>query len=286
MPIDDLLGRTRAFRVRRLEPPGAYLGEADESPESYLLPRAEVPPGTEVGGTVVAFLTLDSEDRPLATLRRPFLEREDVAFLEVTALTPIGAFVDWGLPKELLVPFREQTQELHLGARIPVGLFVDDTGRLCGTMRVRELLQDGGDFQPGEWVSGEAWRQDPEIGLFVIVERGFVGLVPRSEPQSLARGEAARFRVTHVYPDKRIELSLRGLAHDELENDAERILGALRGEAPPRVSDRSSPEDIRAHFGLSKKAFKRAVGRLLRDGAVRLDSTGCLAATVTASRRK
>lgn len=280
MSFDDLLGRTRPLRVKRLGEPGAFLVEpGDEAgPDTYLLPRAEVPPGTAVGDEIVAFVTLDSEDRPLATLRRPKLEREDVGFLEVTDITPIGAFVDWGLPKELLVPFREQTRDLQIGDRVAIGVFIDGSGRLCGTMRVRELLQDGGDFQVGEWVSGEAWRLDPAIGLFVIVERGFIGLVPASEPQSLSRGEAARFRVTRVFPDKKITLSLRAIAHEALAVDAERILSALRSPTPPRVSDHTSPDDLRRLFGLSKKAYKRAAGRLLRDGTARLDRDGCLVA--------
>lgn len=284
MSFDDLLGRTRPLRVKRLGEPGAFLVEpaveagGEAAQDTYLLPRAEVPPGTAIGDEIVAFVTLDSEDRPLATLRRPKLEREDVGFLEVTDITPIGAFVDWGLPKELLVPFREQTRELRIGDRVAVGVFIDASGRLCGTMRVRELLQDGGDFTVGEWVSGEAWRLDPAIGLFVIVERGFIGLVPASEPQSLSRGEQASFRVTRVFPDKKITLSLRAMAHEALVDDAERILAALRGPTPPRVSDHTSPDDLRRLFGLSKKAYKRAAGRLLRDGVARLDREGCLVA--------
>ena len=229
-------------------------------------------------------MTLDSEDRPLATLRRPKLEREDVGFLQVTDITPIGAFFDWGLPKELLVPFREQTRELRVGDRGAVGVFIDSSGRLCGTMRVRELLQDGGAFEVGEWVSGEAWRVDPAIGLFVIVERGFIGLVPASEPQGLSRGEQARFRVTRVLPDKKITLSLRAMAHEELAADAERILDALRSAAPPRLSDHATPDELREVLGLSKKAYKRAAGRLLRDGSARLDGEGCLIATASAPR--
>lgn len=283
MSIDDLLGRTRPLRVRRLGDPGAFLAEDETSPETYLLPRAEVPPETKIGDEIVAFVTLDSEDRPLATLRRPKLEREDVGFLEITDVTRIGAFADWGLPKELLIPFREQTRELRVGDRVPIGVFIDDTGRLCGTMRVRELLQDGGDFQEGEWVTGEAWRHDPAIGLFVIVERGFIGLVPATEPNRLDRGESARFRVTRVFPDRKIQLSLRAMAHEELESDAELLLAALRSPLPPRVSDHSSPEELRALFGLSKKAYKRAAGRLLRDGTARLDAEGQLVATAAAS---
>ena len=270
--------------VVRLGPPGAFLAvegaDGDPNAPTMLLPKAEVPDETTAGSEVDVFVYLDSDDRPIATTRPPKVELGEVAFLEVTALERFGAFVDWGLPKELLVPFAEQTRDLRVGERHPIGLYVDDSGRLAGTMRISELLdRQKGEFATDEWVEGEAWRNDPSIGLFVIVERAHVGLVPASEPHALARGQAARFRVTNVLPDGKIELSLRGHAHEELEADAMRIVERLSQRDAPRVGDRSSPEEIRAVFGLSKKAFKRAVGRLLKDRAVRVDGDGVLALT-------
>ena len=274
-----LLGRTVVLPVRRFGPPGAFLalaGEAEDRPgaPTLLLPGAEVPEGTTVGQELTVFVYLDSEDRPIATMRAPKLVLGEVAFLEVMDLTSFGAFVDWGLPKELLVPLGEQTREMKVGQRHPVGLFLDDTGRLAGTMRVSEMLNDKGEFELDEWVEGEAWRSEPELGVFVIVERAFVGLLPASEPHGLARGDAARFRVTNVLPDAKIELSLRGPAHEEMATDAQKILATLARPDAPRIGDRSSPEEIRALFGLSKKAFKRAVGRLLKERAVTIDQEG------------
>jgi predicted RNA-binding protein (virulence factor B family) len=204
------------------------------------------------------------------------LQLGEIAFLAVTAVTEVGAFVDWGLPKELLVPFREQTRELKVGDRHPVGLFVDKTGRLAGTMRVSERLRAKPVVAVDEWVAGEAWRTEPAVGLFVIVERRFVGVVPASEPHGLERGAAAMFRVTRVFPDGKFELSLRGKAHEELADDAQHVLAILQLPATPAVSDRSSPEEIRSLFGLSKKAFKRAVGRLLKERTATLDERGCV----------
>jgi uncharacterized protein len=206
------------------------------------------------------------------------LEPGDVAFLTVTDCTPVGAFVDWGLPKELLVPFAEQTRDLRVGDRVPIGVVVDNTGRFAGTMKIRERLATDGEFNLGEWVDGEAWRNEPGVGLFVIVERRFLGLMPSGEPHGLTRGQAASFRIARVLPDGKIELSLRGPAHEQLEIDAERVLATLRGPDAPRVSDHTHPDRIRALFGLSKKAFKRAVGRLLREGSVTQDADGNLIA--------
>ncbi|HEY1695957.1 MAG TPA: S1-like domain-containing RNA-binding protein [Polyangiaceae bacterium] len=208
------------------------------------------------------------------------LEVGQVAFLEVTDNTQVGTFVDWGLDKELLVPFAEQTTDMRIGERYAIGLYTDNSGRPAGTMRVAEMLRSGADasveWKLDEWVEGEAWRNDPDIGLFVIVEKEFVGLVPCAEPHGLSRGQAARFRVSNVLPDGRIELSLRGHAHEELERDGQRIVEVLSREGAPRLGDRSSPEEIRSALGLSKKAFKRAAGRLLKEGAASLDEEGFL----------
>ena len=278
---EDLLGRVATLPVRRFGPPGAFLScdPKDQRPnaETLLLPGSEVPEGTKEGDDLEVFVYLDSEDRPIATARAPKLVLGDVAFLAVTDVAPFGAFVDWGLPKELLVPYAEQTRDIRVGERHPVGLYIDDTGRLAGTMRVSEMLREKGQFDLDEWVWGEAWRKEPDLGVFVIVQRRFVGLVPASEPHALLRGDAARFRVTTVLPDGKIELSLRGHAHEELENDAQKVLETLALPGTPKVGDRSSPEEIRALFGLSKKAFKRVVGHLLKQRAVTIDDEGFLA---------
>jgi predicted RNA-binding protein (virulence factor B family) len=288
VPHRQLLGRTVDLRVDRMAAAGAWLvddaspdasdgapsGASDAAADAIFLPKREVPDGTAVGDTIPVFVALDSEDRPLATTRRPHLQLGEVAFLRVSAATAIGVFVDWGLPKELLVPFREQTRDLAVGERHPVGLRLDKSGRLVGTMRVSELLRSQPVVGAGEWVTGAAWRTDPAVGLFVIVERRFVGLVPKSEPQGLARGESALFRVTRVRPDGKFELSLRAEAHRELADDAAHVLAILQLPTTPKVGDHTSPDDIRTHFGLSKKAFKRALGRLLKDSAITLDAKG------------
>ncbi len=245
-----------------------------EGEETLLLPGPEIPEGASEGDTLEVFVHLDSEDRPVASTRRPYVQLEEVAFLEVSQVTRFGAFVDWGLPKELLVPFAEQTRQLEEGDREPIGLVLDRSGRLAGTMRIRELLESGGDFELDEWVDGEAWRKEPGVGVFVILERRFLGLLPASEPNTLQRGEAASFRIANVLADGKLELSLRGRAHEELEDDANEVLAALVRPGAPAISERASPEQIRAQFGLSKKAFKRAVGRLLKEGSVRVDADG------------
>ncbi|MEO6775067.1 MAG: S1-like domain-containing RNA-binding protein, partial [Kofleriaceae bacterium] len=254
MPIEDALGRRMDLAILRIAEPGAFLGDLE-----VLLPTRELPAGARAGDVVPVFIYLDSDDRPIATTHPPLLARDEVAFLAITAVTPIGAFADWGLGKELLIPFAEQARELSVGERHPIGLYLDKSGRLAGTMFVSDMLAARPRrAQLNEWIEGVAWRNDPDIGLFAILERSFIGLVPASEPHQLARGEPAKFRVAHVQPDGKLVLSLREQAYKARASDGEAILVVLSGPNPPRIGDRSDPETIRALFGLSKKAFKRA----------------------------
>jgi predicted RNA-binding protein (virulence factor B family) len=278
MRIDDVLGRFATFPIARLDERGAWLAlpapGGGASASGLRVPSADLPPGAKEGDELEVFVYLDSDDAPAATTQPPLVELGEVAFLTVADLAPFGAFVDWGLPKELLVPVDEQTRPLHLGERHPIGLYIDGTGRLAGTMRVSEMLRARGEFKAGEWVEGEAWRSEPGLGVFVILERRFIGLLPEAEPSSLARGDAGRFRIANVLADGKVELSLRRPAHEEIEDDAQAVLDALTQQASPAVGDRSSPDEIRLRFGLGKKAFKRAVGRLLKQGAIEIDAQG------------
>jgi uncharacterized protein len=283
MPFDALLGHHATLPIRRFTAAGAFLaadpGDRDPDAPTVLLPGAEVPAAARTGDAIRVFVHLDSEERPIATTREPKLTLGQVGFLTVTACTEIGAFVDWGLGKELLVPFAEQARELVVGERHPIGLYLDRSGRLAGTMYVNDLFGDRRPVDRDEWIEGEAWRNDPDIGLFAILERAFVGLVPASEPHGLQRGQAARFRVAEVLPDGKLVLSLRRHAYQELADDAAGILAVLARPGTPPVSDRADPDTVRALFGLSKKAFKRAVGHLLKTGAVAIDPRGFVIAT-------
>jgi predicted RNA-binding protein (virulence factor B family) len=279
--LDRLLGDWATLEVDRIAPHGALLVDPfAPAGETVLLPRGEVPPGLAAGERVRVFVALDSEDRPIATLRPPKLSLGEVAFLTVTDVVPFGVFCDWGVQKELLIPTHNQVTPLRRGERIAVGLVKDDSGRLSGTTRVAELLDSPTRrFAVGEWVHGEAWRKHPDHGVFVILERNAVGLLPADEPNRLERGEAAKFRIARVLPDGKVTLSLRppGLAGRDV--DAEAILAILRSEHPPRVTDDLGPDEVRALFGLSKKAFKRAIGGLLKRGDVVRGEDGTWTAT-------
>lgn len=279
---DARVGKTLSLPIARFGSPGAFLTfEAEVRPDAkdvVLLPGNEIPEGATEGDVLEVFLYRDSEDRMVATRMLPKVRPGEIAFLEVKDVTGIGAFVGWGLAKDLLVPFAEQTREVSVGERHPISPFVDNSGRLAGTMRVTELLKSVPDVAVGDWVEGEAWRKESEIGVFVIFSKRFVGLVPKHEPNRLVRGEAARFRVARILADGKCELSLRGLAYEQRDGDAERILTFLEKEGAPRVSESDAPDLIHRRFALSKKAFKRAVGLLLRQGKIAIDDDGTVRA--------
>ena len=279
MSLEDLLGTTVELPIARLAGPGAFLATGEDASEQsrdvVLLPGAELPEGAVVGTRLQVFIYRDSEDRFIATTIAPALQRGEVAFLRARQRNDVGVFFEWGLAKDLLVPFAEQTREPLIGNVYPIALYIDNSGRLAGTMRISELLHGAPDgLREGQWVEGEAWRNEPEIGLFVIVDKRHVGLLPRFEPHRLQRGDKARFRVAQVLEDGKFELSLRAPAHEQRSDDAEKIVEALRSRPDARFSDDSTPEAVQAAFGLSKKAFKRAVGSLFRAGRVQKDADG------------
>jgi hypothetical protein len=276
--MESWLGRRAELVVRKIDADAAWLGEDANAADDALipLPSNEVTAPLTLGAVVDVFVYLDSDDRPIATTRVPKLALGEVEILTVADVTSFGAFVNWGLKKDLLVPLREQTRPLRIGDRCAVGLYIDDTNRLAGTMRVAELLSPGGEFARDEWVEGVAWREEPGLGLFVILEKRCLALLPATEPHALRHGDAARFRVAHVHADRKVEVSLRRLKHEELDDDAERLLELLLSPSPPKLGDDSSPEWIKKMLGISKKAFKRAAGRLLKTRRVSIDHEGFL----------
>jgi hypothetical protein len=282
--ILDHLGTRVSLPIRRFGPPGAFLAEDDEVDEVVLLPGAEVPDGAKVGESLEVFIYRDSEDRLIATRATPLLMLDEVAFLVAIDRSPLGVFCDWGLQKDLLVPFAHQTTEMAVGEAYAVALMRDSSDRLIGTMRVSERLRTPVPAAAqNTWMRGEAWRRDDALGVFVILAKRYVGLLPLHEPHQLKRGQAADFRIARVFADGKVELSLRKLQREARGDDAANILQALRDRPQLRIGDRSPPEVIERETGLSKKAFKRAVGMLLRDGRAEVTEEGILRPRVPSS---
>ncbi|HJA81207.1 MAG TPA: S1 RNA-binding domain-containing protein [Candidatus Mediterraneibacter intestinipullorum] len=264
------LGEKQVLTVVKIVDFGVYLG-SDE--ERVLLPKKQVPEGIDVGDPVEVFLYKDSSDRMIATTKEPKITVGKLAVLEVADVGRIGAFLDWGLEKELLLPFKEQTVKVEKGDRCLVSLYVDKSGRLCATMKVHPLLKTDSPYKKDDIVTGTVYGISREFGVFVAVDDLYSALIPRREVYGrMYIGQQVEARVAGVKPDGKLDLSVRGKIPEQMDADAGQIMEQIRkngGFLP--FTDKAEPERIKAEFGMSKAAFKRAVGRLLKQGRIIID---------------
>ena len=264
------LGEKQVLTVVKIVDFGVYLG-SDE--ERVLLPKKQVPEGIEVGDPVEVFLYKDSSDRMIATTKEPKITLGQLAVLEVADVGRIGAFLDWGREKDLLLPFKEQTVKVEKGDRCLVSLYVDKSGRLCATMKVYPLLQTDSPYKKNDMVRGTVYEISREFGVFVAVDNKYSALIPRREVYGrMFIGQQIEARVTDVKADGKLDLSVRGRIPEQMDEDARIIMERIskNGGFLP-FTDKAEPERIKAEFGMSKAAFKRAVGRLLKQGRITID---------------
>ena len=264
------LGERQVLTVVKKVDFGVYLG-SDE--ERVLLPKKQVPEDIEPGDPIEVFLYKDSSDRMIATTREPKVTLGSLAVLEVVDVGRIGAFLDWGLEKDLLLPFREQTTKVEKGDRCLVSLYIDKSGRLCATMKVYPLLRTDSPYKKDDTVRGSVYEISREFGVFVAVDDRYSALIPRREVYGRPYpGQQIEARVAAVKADGKLDLSLRERIPEQMDADAQKILERIAesGGALP-FTDKAEPERIREEFGMSKAAFKRAVGRLLKQGKIKID---------------
>ena len=264
------LGEKQVLTVVKIVDFGVYLG-SDE--ERVLLPKKQVPEGIEVGDPVEVFLYKDSSDRMIATTKEPKITLGELAVLEVADVGRVGAFLDWGLEKDLLLPFKEQTVKVEKGDRCLVSLYVDKSGRLCATMKVYPLLRTDSPYQKNDMVRGTVYGISREFGVFVAVDDRYSALIPRREVYGrMFIGQQVEARVADVKADGKLDLSVRGRIPEQMDADAQQIMERIvkNGGFLP-FTDKAEPERIKTEFGMSKAAFKRAVGRLLKQGRITID---------------
>ena len=267
------LGEKQVLTVVKKVDFGVYLG-SDE--ERVLLPKKQVPEEIEVGDPVEVFLYKDSSDRMIATTKEPKLTLGNLAVLEVVDVGRIGAFLDWGLEKDLLLPFKEQTTKVEKGDRCLVSLYIDKSGRLCATMKVYPFLRTDSPYKKDDTVRGTVYEISRDFGVFVAVDDRFSALIPRREVYGrMYIGQQIEARVAAVKADGKLDLSVRGRIPEQMDADAQKIMDRIEksGGGLP-FTDKADPERIRDEFWMSKAAFKRAVGRLLKQGKVRIDEKG------------
>ena len=268
------IGKKQKLTVVKTVDFGVYLGEDKnaEQNERVLLPGKQVPEGTKEGDQLEVFIYKDSRDRLIATTKEPRLQVGQTAVLKVLQVTRIGAFLDWGLEKDLLLPYHEQTSRVREGQDCLVALYVDKSNRLCATMKVYHYLSTRTPYVAGDSVKGRVYEISDRFGVFVAVDDKYSALIPAREANGKYRpGEVLELRVSEVKEDGKMNVTDRQKAYIQINEDAESVLSVIEefaGVLP--FDDKASPEVIKREFGLSKNAFKRAIGHLLKEGEIEI----------------
>lgn len=263
------LGEKQVLTVVKKVEFGVYLGS---DKEKVLLPAKQVPAGVEPGDPVEVFLYRDSSDRLIATTKTPKLELGQIAKLKVSEVGKIGAFLDWGLEKDLFLPFKEQTTHVEKGDICLTALYVDKSNRLAATMRVYDYLSCDSPYVKDSAVQGTVIEINPDYGVYVAVDDRYFGMIPKNEVfGKIQIGDTIHGRVSKVRDDHKLSISLKQKAYIQMDEDSSIIYHAIekRGGSLP-FTDKAAPEIIKAEFDMSKNAFKRAVGRLLKEGKIEI----------------
>ena len=270
------IGKIQTLEVVREKDFGVFLAEPgkkrDGREDSVLLPKKQVPEGTKIGDCLEVFLYKDSEDRMIATTRTPKVTVGSTAVLEVKEVSSIGAFLDLGLERDVLLPFREQLYPLKAGDSCLAALYMDKSGRLAATMKVYPYLSCVSPYHTGDEAEGIVFEINPDMGAFVAVDGRFHGMIPKRELfMNLKPGDRLHVRVTRVRQDGKLDLSARDKAYHQINADSDLVLEGIKkhgGRLP--FTDKADPQVIAKEFSLSKNAFKRAVGRLLKEGKIEI----------------
>lgn len=284
------LGQWNTLRIDRIKEVGAYLTDGkglEESPDimDVLLPVRQIPEDVEVGDNVSVFLYRDSEDRLIATTYTPLITLGEVRRLKVKSVSTIGAFLDWGLSRDLFLPFKEQTVKVQQEKSYLVKLYVDKSGRLAASMKIGDKLRPNDTLKKGDHVKGVVYNVKKDFGVFVALSDhpeasdsdeaenySFSGLIHNSEVfENLYVGDEIVCRVVKARDDGKLDLAMRDEIPKQMEKDAEMVLDIIKsyGGVLP-FNDRADAAVIKKEFGISKNAFKRAVGRLLKNGLIRI----------------
>ena len=273
------LGEKQNLIIAKTVEFGVYLAESMEAAETerVLLPVKQVPAEKRQGDSVEVFLYKDSEDRLIATTRIPQLTLHETAVLRVRQTGKFGAFLDWGLEKDLMLPFKEQTRRVKEGDECLVALYIDKSKRLCATMKVYHYLHEISAYKKGDRVTGVIYEISDNFGAFVAVDQKYSGLIVKKEMYgNLQVGDRIQARVLGVHEDGKLDLSVREKAYLQIGVDSEKLLEKIEsydGVFP--FNDKAAPEVILRETGMSKNEFKRAVGHLLKTGRIEI-GTKCI----------
>ncbi len=272
------LGEMQELEVAKKVDFGVYLKSSEDvkGEDKVLLPLKQVPENTNTGDKIKVFVYRDSNDRIIATTKRPRIVIGEIAYLKVVQITRIGAFLSWGLEKDLFLPFKEQVGEIKLNGEYMVGLYIDKSDRLCATMNMFKVLGTDSPYKVNDVVKGTVFSLKRGLGAMVAVDGKYLGLIHEGEIlKPLHSGDVVEVRVSHIKEDGKLDLSLKDAPKLQIDKDGEKILNAMlknKGFLP--LNDDSSPEKINDVLGLSKSSFKKSAGRLMKKRMISMNSDG------------
>lgn len=279
------LGQAQSLKINRIVEFGAYLEsvsdnaseiETKDKKEAVLLPIKQLPKSAQVGDILNVFVYRDSSDRLISTVNIPAISIGEVAVLKVKQLTKIGAFLDWGLEKDLFLPYKQQTYKVKEGDLIPVSLYIDKSDRLCATMKIYHYLKnDNAGYNVDDIVEGFIYEISDRFGAFVAIDYKYSALIPAKEIYlDLKAGELIKARVQGIMPDGRITLSLRQKSYLQIDADSQKIYEMLEKKGFLPYHDKSDAKAIKEKFAMSKNEFKRALGRLYKERKIVIKEDG------------
>ncbi len=264
------LGEIQKLKIQKKVEFGVYLTDGTDK---VLLPKKQVPDKADIGDELTVFVYKDSKDRLIATTNTPKLTLGQYGVLSVSQINKVGAFLDWGLEKDLFLPFKEMTKKPSEGDEILVRVYTDKSERLCASMKgLYDLLSKTPPYSVGDEVEARIYEFGHDFGTFVALEDRYSAMIPRHEDVSKYRiGDVIMVRITGIKEDGKCDVTLRDKAYIQMDDDAEALLELIdsyAGVLP--FTEKASPEVIKRETGLSKAAFKRAVGRLYKERKISL----------------
>ncbi|MFL9829478.1 CvfB family protein [Flavobacterium sp. ARAG 55.4] len=275
------IGKYNSLTILRDTKVGLFLGNPEKDPEGIhdvLLPNKYVPNEFEIGEELIVFVYLDHEQRPVATTLEPYILLNEFALLRVNYINQVGAFMDWGMEKDILVPFKEQARPMEKGKRYLVYLYMDEkTNRLVASSKTNQFLNNESlTVEKGEEVELIV-SHITEIGINVIINEKHKGLLYKDEvyDDSIRTGDRMRGFIKNIRPDNKIDVSLQKQGYESIEPNADKILDELRASRGfLRLNDNSHPEDIKTVLKMSKKTFKKAIGALYKEKLIEIKEDG------------
>lgn len=268
-------GQYNRLKINRQTDNGLYLAKGHE--EEVLLPNIYMPKTWEVGDELEVFVYMDSEDRPVATTLKPYIHLNEFACLQVKDVNTVGAFLDWGFPKDLFVPFNNQAERMVVGEKYVVYMYLDkQTNRMVASSKLSHFVENTApDLAVGQQVDLIVYKST-ELGFKAIINNKYEGLIFRSEVfTDLRVGKETKGFVRSIRPDGKIDLALQLAGYETIDAVSQEILDVLKkNDGYLSLTDKSDPEDIKREFQISKKAFKKAIGALYKDRKIKLDDKG------------